>query len=67
MGLMSTVKDTVKDAIETVKELPYRRPDGDMVKNIHPYRRMLWYPDRKYFLLGKELPDMLLAESDTQA
>lgn len=25
-------------------------------------RRMLWYPDRKYYLLGKELPDALLAE-----
>jgi hypothetical protein len=25
-------------------------------------RRMLWYPDRKYYLLGKHLPDSLLAD-----
>jgi hypothetical protein len=25
-------------------------------------RRMLWYPDRKYYLLGKELPDSVLNE-----
>lgn len=23
-------------------------------------RRMLWYPDRKHYLLGVELPDLLL-------
>lgn len=27
-------------------------------------RRMLWYPDRKYFLLGKELPDALLQQME---
>ena len=26
--------------------------------------RMLWYPDRKYYLLGKHLPDSLLATID---
>lgn len=25
-------------------------------------KRMFWYPDRKYYLLGKELPDSLLAD-----
>lgn len=27
-----------------------------------PGRRVLWYPDRKYYLLGKYLPDELLAD-----
>ncbi|MBT3345705.1 MAG: hypothetical protein HN712_00385 [Gemmatimonadetes bacterium] len=27
-------------------------------------RRMLWYPDRKYYLLGKHLPDSLLDSID---
>ena len=25
-------------------------------------KRILWYPDRKHFLLGKEIPDELLAD-----
>lgn len=29
-------------------------------------RRMLWYPDRKYYLLGKALPDSLLATIEPQ-
>lgn len=37
MGLLSNVGDLVK----TVKELPFKRADGDLVQRIHPYRRML--------------------------
>jgi hypothetical protein len=29
-------------------------------------RRTLWYPDRKYYLLGKRLPDSLLATIDPE-
>lgn len=28
----------------------------------HKGNRVLWYPDRKHFLLGKYLPDSLLAD-----
>ena len=28
----------------------------------HNGRRVLWYPDRKYYLLGKQIPDELLAD-----
>ena len=37
MGLVSTVKDVV----QPVLDLPLKRPDGDLVKTLHPYRRML--------------------------
>ena len=30
-------------------------------------QRMLWYPDRKYYLLGKRLPDSLLADMTVPA
>jgi len=35
--------DTVKDMASKLAELPLRRPDADLVRNVHPYRRMLWY------------------------
>ncbi len=37
MSLLSHVEGLIK----TVKELPFKRADGDLVQRIHPYRRML--------------------------
>ena len=35
-------------------------PYGSLTE--HQGRRVLWYPDRKHFLLGKLIPDELLAD-----
>lgn len=39
MGLVSTVKDTM----QPVLDWPLKRPDGELVGRIHPYRRMLQF------------------------
>ena len=40
------------------------RGDLAMYASVTPYEDglVLWYPDRKFFLLGKDIPDALLDE-----
>jgi hypothetical protein len=38
-----SIADTLKDLARTATEWPLKRPDGEVVQRVHPYRRMMWY------------------------